>query len=125
MEKMRKDAEAHAEEDRKRRELIEVRNNADNAVYAAEKALREFGDKVPADTRSEVEAKVAEVKKVAEGEDVAAIKSASEALGQAVQQIGASVYQGQNMPGSDGASGTDTNPTPEAGPDVVEGEVKE
>ena len=127
VDKMRKDAEAHAEEDRKRRELIEVRNNADNTVYAAEKALREFGDKVPADTRSEVEAKVTEVKKASEGEDVAAITSATEALGQAVQKIGASVYQGQeqNVPGSDGAGGADTNPNPEAGPDVVEGEVKE
>jgi molecular chaperone DnaK len=66
------------------------------------------------------------VKKASEGEDVTAIKSATEALGQAVQKIGASVYQsGQNMPGSDGATGTDTNPNPEAGPDVVEGEVKE
>ena len=125
VDKMQKDAEVHAEEDRKRRELIEVRNNADNTVYAAEKALREFGEKVPADTRSEVETKVAEVKKASEGEDVAAIKSATEALGQAVQKIGASVYQGQDMPGSDDASGTETNPNPEAGPDVVEGEVKE
>jgi molecular chaperone DnaK len=124
VDKMRKDAELHAEEDRKRRELIEVRNNADNTVYAAEKALREFGDKVPADTKSEVEAKVAEVKNVVQGEDVAAIKSATEALGQAIQKIGASVYQGQNVPG-DGASDTGTNPNPEAGPDVVEGEVKE
>ena len=49
---MRKDAEAHAEDDRKRKELIEVRNNADNTVYAAEKAMREFGDKVPDDIRS-------------------------------------------------------------------------
>ncbi len=125
VDKMRKDAEAHAEEDRKRRELIEVRNNADNTVYAAEKALREFGDKVPAETRSEVEAKVTEVKNASQGEDVAAIRSATEALGQVVQKIGASVYQGQNTPGSDGASGTDPNPDPEAGPDVVEGEVKE
>ncbi|MGZ9235254.1 MAG: molecular chaperone DnaK [Anaerolineales bacterium] len=127
VDKMRKDAEVHAEEDRKRKELIEVRNNADNTVYAAEKALREFGDKVPADTKSEVEAKAAEVKSVAQGEDVAAIKSATEALGQAIQKIGASVYQGQGVPG-DGASGTDgssQNPNPEAGPDVVEGEVKE
>ena len=125
VDKMRKDAEVHAEEDRKRRELIEVRNNADNTVYAAEKALREFGEKVPADTRSEVQVKVTEVKNAAQGEDVAAIKSATEALGQAIQQIGASVYQGQNMPGGDGSSGTDANPNPEAGPDVVEGEVKE
>jgi molecular chaperone DnaK len=127
VDKMRKDAESHAEEDRKRRELIEVRNNADNTVYAAEKALREFGDKVPAETRSEVEAKVTEVKNASQGEDVAAIRSATEALGQAVQKIGASVYQGQNpqSAGGDGTGGPETNPNPEAGPDVVEGEVKE
>ena len=126
VEKMRKDAELHAEEDRKRKELIEVRNNADNTVYAAEKALREFGDKVPAEIKSDVEAKVAEVKKVAEGEDVAAIKSATEALSEVVQKIGAAVYQGSDAPASD-ASEPDTNPNPEpeAGPDVVEGEVKE
>jgi len=125
VDKMRKDAEVHAEEDRKRRELIEVRNNADNTVYAAEKALREFGEKVPAEIRSEVDAKVADVKGLAQGEDVAAIKSATEALGQSIQKIGASVYQGSNMPGADGASEPGTNPDPEAGPDVVEGEVKE
>ncbi|HEX9389651.1 MAG TPA: molecular chaperone DnaK [Anaerolineales bacterium] len=126
VEKMRKDAELHAEEDRKRKELIEARNNADNTAYAAEKALRDFGEKVPADTRSEVEAKVAEVKKTAEGEDVAAIKSATEALGQVIQKIGAAVYQEPNVPGSDASgSGTNPNPEPEAGPDVVEGEVKE
>jgi molecular chaperone DnaK len=129
VEKMRKDAELHADEDRKRKELIEVRNNADNTTYAAEKALRDLGEKVPADIRSEVEAKVAEVKKVAEGEDVAAIKSATESLGQSIQKIGASVYQDPNVSGdgaSDaGGSGTNPNPEPEAGPDVVEGEVKE
>ncbi|HSL29770.1 MAG TPA: molecular chaperone DnaK [Anaerolineales bacterium] len=124
VEKMRKDAESHAEDDRKRRELIEARNGADNTVYAAEKALREFGDKVPAEVRSEVDAKVADVKKAAEGEDVPAIKSVTEALGQVIQKIGASVYQGPDMPGA-GPDGSSQNPDPEAGPDVVEGEVKE
>jgi molecular chaperone DnaK len=125
VEKMRKDAEVHAEEDRKRRELIEARNNADNTVYAAEKALRDFGEKVPADTRADVEAKVANVKSAAQGEDVAAIKSATEELGQAIQKIGASVYQQGPNVGGDGAGAADTDPNPEAGPDVVEGEVKE
>jgi len=124
VDKMRKDAESHAEDDRKRRELIEARNNADNTVYAAEKALREFGDKVPAEIKSEVEAKAADVKKVAQGEDVAAIKSATEALGQVIQKIGGAVYQGPNVPGGE-ADGQGPNPNPEAGPDVVEGEVKE
>jgi len=123
VEKMRKDAEAHADEDRKRKELIEVRNNADNTAYAAEKALREFGDKVPAETKSDVEAKVAEVKKAAEGEDVPTIKSATEALSEAVQKIGAAVYEQPNAAAGEAGS----NPEPDAAPDpdVVEGEVKE
>src|SRR5512138_1972273 len=123
VEKMRKDAQAHAEEDRKRKELIEARNHADNTAYAAEKALRDFGDKVPAEVKSEVEAKVADVKKVAQGEDVAAIKSATEALGQVIQKIGASMYQQGPEAAPGGASGA--GPNPGAGPDVVEGEVKE
>lgn len=122
VEKMRKDAEAHAEDDRKRKELIEARNNADNTAYAAEKALREFGDKVPAEVKSEVETKVVDVKKAAENDDVAAIRAATESLGQSIQKIGASVYE-QNP--AAGGSEADSNPNPSDGPDVVDGEVKE
>jgi molecular chaperone DnaK len=128
VERMRKDAEAHAEEDRKRKELIEARNHADNTVYAAEKAVREFGDKVPLEIRSEIETKVAEVKKVAQGEDVNAIKSATEALGQVIQKIGASVYQQQGPQATGEADSGQSSQSPgqsESGPDVVEGEVKE
>jgi len=122
VEKMRKDAEAHAEEDRKRKELIEARNHADNTVYAAEKALRDFGEKVPAEIKSEIESKTAEVKKAAEGEDVPAIQAATEALGLVIQKIGAAVYEQQpNTP--EGEAGS--NPNPDAEPDVVDGEVKE
>jgi molecular chaperone DnaK len=124
VEKMRKDAEAHADEDRKRKDLIEARNNADNTAYAAEKAIREFGDKVPAEVRSEIEAKVAETKSAAQGEDVEKIKSATEALGQAIQKIGASVYEQGQAAGS-GEAGSDPEPDPNAGPEVVDGEVKE
>ena len=123
VEKMRKDAEAHAEEDRKRKDLIEVRNNADNTVYAAEKALKEFGDKVPAEIRSEIETKSAEVKSVAQGEDVEKIRAATEALGQVIQKIGASVYQQGQAAGGEPEAGPSGQS--EAGPDVVEGEVKE
>lgn len=119
IEKMRKDAEAHAEEDRKRKDLIEARNTADNTVYAGEKALRDLGDKVPAEIKAEVEAKSAEVKEAAKGEDVEKIKAAVEALGQTIQKIGASVYeQGQAAGSGDAGSSS-------AGPDVVDGEVKE
>jgi molecular chaperone DnaK len=119
VEKMRKDAETHAEDDRKRKELIEARNQADNAIYTAEKALKEFGDKVPSDVKSEIETKSADVKKAAESDNVEAIKAATESLGQVIQKIGASAYQQQPQAG---------DPQPgqaEAGPDVVEGEVKE
>jgi molecular chaperone DnaK len=102
--------------------LIEARNNADNTVYAAEKALRDFGEKVPSEIKSEIETKTAEVRKAAEGEDVPAIKSATEALSAVIQKIGAAVYEQQpNAPESE----ADSNPNPDAGPDVVEGEVKE
>jgi molecular chaperone DnaK len=118
VEKMRKDAEAHADEDRKRKDLIESRNHADNMIYTAEKALKEFGEKVPAGIKSEIETKSAEVRKAAQSEDVEAIKSATDALGQIIQKIGASVYEqpqaGEPQPGPS-----------DAGPDVVEGEVKE
>ncbi|MCB0103176.1 MAG: molecular chaperone DnaK [Anaerolineales bacterium] len=120
VEKMRKDAESHAEEDRKRKDLIEARNNADNTVYAGEKALRDLGDKVPAEIKAEVEAKSAEVKEAAQGEDVEKIKAAVESLGQTIQKIGASVYeQGQAAGAGEAGSSSD------AGPDVVDGEVKE
>jgi molecular chaperone DnaK len=118
---MRKDAEAHAEEDRKRRDLIEARNHADNTVYAAEKALREFGEKVPAEVKSDVEAKVAEVKRVVQADNIDEIKAATQALGESIQKIGGAVYQGEAAPAEEAAP----NPEPEAGPDVVEGEVKE
>ena len=122
VEKMRQDAEAHADEDRKRKDLIEARNNADNTIYAAEKALREFGDKISADVRSDVEAKVAVVRTAAQAEDVENIRSATDELGQSIQKIGASVYeQGQAA----GAGEAGSNPNPEDGPEVVDGEVKE
>jgi molecular chaperone DnaK len=125
VEKMRKDAESHAEGDRKRRELIEVRNNADNTVYAAEKAMREFGDKVPDYIRTEVEKKVADVKKAAEGDDVDKIRSETEGLGQVIQKIGGAVYQQPGSATSEGGPGPNPGPEPSAGPDVVDGEVKE
>jgi molecular chaperone DnaK len=122
VEKMRKDAEAHADEDRNRKDLIEARNNADNTVYAADKAMKEFGDKVPSDIRSEIEAKTAEVKSAAQGEDLEKIRAATEALGQVIQKIGASVYQqGQAAPSGEAGPSGQSDP----GPDVVDGEVKE
>ena len=110
VEQMKKDAEAHADDDLKRKELIEAQNHGDNTAYAAEKALKEFGDKVPEDTRTEIEAKVAEVRKAVEGDDVEAMKSLTGELGQLIQKIGASVYEGQEV-----ANGTSEAEAPQSG----------
>jgi len=123
VEKMRKEAESHAEEDRKRKDIIEARNQADNMAYAAEKALKDFGDKVPADLKSEIQTSVTDVRSKAQGEAVDEIKQATEALGQLIQKIGASAYQGQPETAPEG--GAEQSGGSEPGPDVVDGEVKE
>jgi molecular chaperone DnaK len=128
VERMRKDAEAHADEDRMRKELIEARNAADNAVYTAEKTLRDLGEKIPADLKTKVEAESANVRKAMEGEDVDSIRQATDTLMSAVQQVGAAAYQQQ--PGPEAASpppGGESGPGPESGDsgeDVVEGEFR-
>jgi len=107
IERMKKDAELHAEEDRKLHELAEARNMADTLAYTAEKALRDAGDKVPADVKSEVEAKVAAVKSVKDGSDAEAIKRASQELSTAMQKIGEAMSK---QPGAhDAAGGEDEN----------------
>ena len=113
VERMRREAETHADEDKKRKDLIEAKNSADNAIYTAEKAIRDFGDKVPAETKSKVETEVANVKKTLESDDPSKIKSAAEQLFQVVQQIGAAVYQ-QGSPAAGPAGGQTPDPT--AGP---------
>ncbi len=115
VERMRREAESHSDEDKRRKEMIEARNMADSAVYNTEKTLRDFGDKIPADTRSKVEAEIANVKKALEGDDPAKIKSATEQLFQVAQQIGASMYQ-QGGP-SAGPTAGGPQPGPESGPE--------
>ncbi len=126
VERMRKDAETNAEQDRKRKELIEARNHADNTAYAAEKALKDFGDKVPAEVRSEIETKVSAVRSKAQGDDLVAIKAATEDLGQSIQKIGAAAYQqaGPEAAAPQGEAGGQAGPD-NPGPDVVDGEVKD
>jgi molecular chaperone DnaK len=119
VETMVRDAEKHRAEDQKRREEAEARNLADNAVYSAEKFLREQGDKVPAGVRSEAEAKVKDLKKALEGVDAAAIRQQAEALSQVLQRAGAATYEaaGPATPPPSGGDGGDE--------DVVEGEFSE
>jgi len=105
IERMRKEAEAHAAEDKKKRDLIEARNLADNVAYGAEKALAEFGDKLSDELKAEIRAAIDEARKVKESEDVDAIRKAVDRLNQVVQKIGASVYQ-QTGPAAGPASGS-------------------
>jgi molecular chaperone DnaK len=120
VERMQREAEAHAEDDRQRKEKIEVRNTADNTVYSAEKLLKDYADKIPAEVKSEVEKAVAEVRTALEKDDVGLIRSATDSLGQAIQRIGGSMYDT-----NDPQAGSPSNEqTPPAG-DVVDGEVKE
>jgi molecular chaperone DnaK len=121
VEKMRQEAEAHAAEDKKRHDLIEARNTADNSIYGAEKVLSELGDKVPPDLKAQVQAAVDEVRKLKDSEDEAAIRKGVDALSQVVQQVGAVAYQQQTPP----VSGEGAPESKQDGPEVVDGEVKE
>jgi len=123
VEKMRREAEAHAAEDNQRKEMIETRNHADNTIYAAEKALKEFGEKVPAETRTEIETGIASLRTSLQGEDIESIRKAAEALGLLVQKIGASAYA-QSGGGTEGQPDQDSPSAGEEG-DVIDGEVKD
>lgn len=97
IEKMQKEAEVYAEEDRKKKEVVEIRNNADTLVYTAEKSLRDTGDKVPADVKKNIEEKIKALKKVKDGDDVTAIKNASAELSSSLQKIGEILYKQQGQ----------------------------
>ena len=119
-----REAEQHAADDKTRKEEVEARNAADTAVYSAERTLREMGDKVPADIRSDVEAKVSATKTALQGNDMDAITQAAQELAQAVQKIGEAAYQQQ------GPEGPPTGEEPTSGEGgeeegTVEGEFRE
>ncbi len=101
IEKMRQEAEAHAVEDRKRKEIIDLRNQADTIIYSTEKTIREFGEKISAQDKKEIEDKLAELKKTKEGSDASAIKRAVDELGLAVQKIGEQLYKSQEQKSSE------------------------
>jgi len=132
VEKMTRDAEAHAADDTKKKEEIEARNTADNLVYQAEKVMREHGDKVPADLKQQIEGKIAAVRSAMQGQDTAYIRRTVQDLTETLQKVGASVYQqqpgapppgGQAPPGT-GAEGQGPGKgKPDEG--TVEGEFRE
>ena len=120
IDRMMADAEKFAEEDHKRREAAEIRNQAENLTYQAEKSVAELGDKVSAEDKEAVEKAVANVKEALKGEDTDKIKAETDVLMQAFQKVGQAVYQQQEAQPEAGQAGA-----PEGGEDVVEGEVVE
>jgi molecular chaperone DnaK len=90
---MTKEAESHAEDDKKRREVVDLKNQADQLIYSTEKTLKEHGEKVSADTRAKIENALNNLKEVVKGEDGNAIKKAIENLGNAAQELGKVLYE--------------------------------
>ncbi|MDY6845522.1 MAG: molecular chaperone DnaK [Chloroflexota bacterium] len=129
VEKMRQEAELHAEEDRKHREMIETKNRADNMVYSAEKTLKDLGEQAPEDLRQKVEDAAAKVREVKDGEDINAINSATDALAEVLQQLGSAAYQSQQEHGETIEPDASDGKSPDEGPgndeDVVDGEFKQ
>lgn len=124
VERMKKDAETHAEEDRKKRTLVETQNAADALIYASEKALRDAGDTVSAEIKKTVEERIAELKKAKEDTDIERIKSAQEALSRALQSIGEAVYK-QPPPQTESKYGESSGTETPGAKDAEFKEVKE
>jgi len=126
IEKMQREAELFADEDRKKRESIELKNTADSMAYQAEKTLRDNPDKIPADLKTDVEAKIADVRAAIEADDVDRMQTTVDALSSSLSKIGEAVYgaAGGGEPGADGFAGGEPGPgAAEEG--TVEGEFRE
>jgi molecular chaperone DnaK len=132
IDRMVREAEQYATEDRERRESAEVRNQAETVAYQTEKFLKENSEKIPDDIKTEVEAAVGDLKKALDGDDVEAIKSATEKVGEASQKIGTALYaqaqaqataEGAGAEGQAGAADADTGGSAASDEDVVDAEI--
>jgi molecular chaperone DnaK len=127
IERMQKEAELHSDEDKRRKDLAEARNHADNLIYQSEKMIRENGEKIDATKKQEVESKIASLRGIINGEDVESMQKQIEELNQLVQQIGASMYQQPDATGGQAGPQPGSSDTPDQKPDgddVVDGEFK-
>jgi len=130
VEKMRREADAHAADDTRKKEEVETKNIAEATVYSAEKTIREYSDKIPADLKSEVEGKIAATRSALQGADISYIKSSLQELNDSMQKIGSAVYQKTSPPpggspgGQDSSQGSDSPPPPKDD-GTVEGEFRE
>ena len=127
IEKMQHDAELHADEDRKKREAIEMKNVADSSAYQAEKTLRDNADKIDDDLKKEVEEKVAELRTAIESDDADAIRTKLDALNTSMQRIGEAVYGAAGADAAAGMDGAMGGEPQEGGAEegTVEGEFRE
>ncbi len=122
IEKMKQDAKAHEEEDKKKKEMIEAKNLADSLVFQTEKALKDAGDKVSGDVRKQIEEKIEELKKVKDGDDIESIKTATKELTEVAQKLGEAMYSASQQTEEDGSdSGNDK----EKKEDTVEADFEE
>jgi molecular chaperone DnaK len=125
IDKMVQDAEAHAAEDHKKRELIEARNQADGLVYTTEKSLKEHGDKVDEATRAGIQQALDELKKAMEADDAETIRTKTEALAQSAHKLAEAMYAQAQAAGATGESGASGEAGPAGKEDVVEAEFEE
>jgi len=128
VERMAKDAEAHAADDTRKKEEVETKNTADSLVYTAEKTIRDQGDKIPDDLKQEVEGKIAAVRSALQGTDTSYLRNTVNELSDTMQRIGSAVYQQADAPPPPGEAPTDETPTGEASAGEegsVEGEFRE
>ncbi len=131
IQKIIKEAEAHAAEDEKRKRLIDLRNQADTLIYSTEKSMRDLGDKVDSTLKAELEQKIADLKKVIDGEDEQAIKNGMDALTQTSHKLAEILYQQQQASGAQAGAGAQTNAGGSSGDssnqddDVVDAEYTE
>lgn len=124
-----KEAEMHAEEDKKKQEEIEVRNNADSMIYTAEKTLEDLKDKISDDEKSNIERLVGELREAISGDDIAAIKDKTEELTKIVQEIGAKIYQEaqaaqQAQQGAEGQANPDQDPNANNDDDTIDADYE-
>lgn len=123
--KMVKEAEANAEEDKKRKALIEAKNHADSMIYSTEKSLKEYGDKLSSDEKQKIEAAIEDLKQSTNSEDVEAIKAKTETLMQSAMKIGEMMYQDQQQAAGAAAGGTDSTSGNPEDAKVVDAEFEE
>jgi molecular chaperone DnaK len=134
VDKMVRDAESHADEDKKRREEVELRNQAEQLTYQAERTLKDLGDKVSSEDKAAVESGVESLRESLKGSDTEAIQSGMSSLAETLSRVGAAAYQAASAAAGEGAGdGTEAGPSAggeggdgaAAGDETVEGEYKE